>query len=237
MITLKNLLIEVQNRCFETPAGAYMSNPDPKYKRLVTFANQAVRKILDAHDWNMLIYKALFDVVDGVDYYDLPYDFYRLVSDTTYKAGSYFPVTFPDTDQSIEKAKQYGGSGKYLGRFIGNSVEFVNVPPGTVSFMYVRKSMVTPESDGGDEPLSTIDFQRDSDIFLPNTSALDELLILGTQALYMRARGAEGADVVVSDYTYQLKQQIYNDTGARTLNDVCSEHPRVLWKHNPDYNP
>lgn len=232
MITLKNILQEVQERNFETSAVTYASNPAPKYRRLVKFANQAVRKIINAHDWSFLKKTATITIVDGTTLYDKPADYYRLIEDTAYRGNSYFPVEFPASDQSIEYRKQHNVGQIYQGRFYQGGIEFVNLPEGDITFEYVSDRMVQKYIDES----YGLKFTNDNDVFVPDSELLDELIILGTTALYLTAKRDESAGQAVAEYMYELNQQKYNDVGARTINDLQQpSQKRTLWRHNPNY--
>jgi len=230
MITLKEILQEIQDRNFETPTEVYATNPAPKYRRLLTFANQAVRKIIMAHDWSLLKRQHTVNVVDGQELYPLPEDYYSLINQTTYRGSTYFPIDFVANSQSIAFRRNYDIGQVHTGRLYRGQLEFVNFPAGPVTLEYMSNGLVLHEN--GDSDLK---FTADDDQFGADYSGLDELIVLGTLAIYLRAKQSDGLDVAIQDYASELKQQIYNDSGARYINNRGYDVPVKQAPFNPDY--
>lgn len=233
MITLKQILTAVEERNFQTPGGVYASSAKPQHRRLVNFANMACRDIIRAHDWSFLKEQGTITVVDGTTLYAKPDNFYRLIHDTFFRDGSYFRIEFPANDQSIEYRKAHNVGQIYEGRFYQGQIELVNLPAGGLTYLYIKDELVQSDADDS----YGIKFTDDNDTFLPDIDNLDELIVLATEAIYLERKEDSGAAGARAQYQRELKEQINNDIGSRSLNDLETGYSRrTLWKHNPSYD-
>lgn len=232
MITLKEILTEVEERNFQTPGGVYASSAKPQHRRLVSFANMACRDLIKAHDWSFLKEQGTITVVDGTTLYAKPDNFYRMIPDTFYRNGSYFRIDFPANDQAIEYRKAHNVGQVYEGRFYQGQFELINLPPGDLSYLYIKDEFVQSDADDS----YSIKFTDDNDTFLPDIDNLDELIVLATEAIYLERKQDSGAVSARAQYQSELDEQIANDIGSRSLNDLEDKHSRrTLWRHNPNY--
>jgi len=199
-MNLKDILTDVLNYMGEEPDDHYVGNIDSNYARLVVFANSAISDIVKAHDWSLLKKQATITVVDGTVLYDLPTDFDRLITDTSYTNDS--RVSLPTKDKIFAYDNN---SICYEGRLIGGQIEFRNIPPGDVTFNYVSKYAVQNNLAVNQER-----FTRDDDEWLLD----DELLMRMIRQRYSMQAGEQDPSVA-QDVTNRFKKLIFADVGAR----------------------
>ena len=228
-MNLKELLTQVQKRSRETIAVTYTSNNDPKIARLPTYADQAVRKIINANEWGFLKKLATITVVDGTTLYDLPSDYFGLVSDTMHRGSTFIPINFVANSQDIVLQKNYNTGQINTGRLYQGKVELINYPAGEATFEYVSNGFV---QDAATSNLG-LGFNSDNDEF--QYPALDELLICATHWMYLRSKGDESAGAAFEDYRDELRRQKINDQGARIIDNTGPRYARIHPPFNPDY--
>lgn len=210
-MNLKEIITSALEYLGEETADNYVGNTNTDISRLVVMLNASAADIVKKHEWNLLKKQNIINVVSGTVLYDLPDDYDRMISDTTYSNN--WSVDLPTSDSIVAFNTQFGSDYRYQGRLIGGKVEFINVPPGELSFDYISNGTVKA-LDGTIQSK----FLLDTDEWLLD----DELIIRAMRQRYQIQTG-EGDPTNGQDLANRLRDLQLADTGARTFN---SNNPR-----------
>lgn len=205
-MNLKEILTSVLEYLGEEPEDTYIGNQNTEYARLAVFANSSAADIVKVHTWGVLKKQHAINITDGVTLYDLPSDFDRLISNTTYTNNR--AVDLPSSDAVIAYNNLYGSSYNYQGRLLGKKVEFINAPVGKLVFDYMSNEPIEHYKSG-----TAKRFTNDGDKWLLD----DELLIRAIKQRYT-AQSGENDALAAQDLAARLRQVKIADTGSRSFN-------------------
>lgn len=231
--TLKQLLDRVSSLAGFDKASQYYGNTnDTNIETLVAIAQDVAQNQRDL-SLQKLIKQASIDLTNGtatdndqVFSYDLPSDFYSLVSDTVYQNGRIDPAQLPTPPSTWAYLISRAGpaSLRVRCRFIDDKL-YVFSPESsqTLAFEYISSKPiqeVTPTHPViSPNPTYLTEFTSDEDIWLLD-SRLFELEVLWR---YKRQKGIEGWQDNKTDYQLYENAVRARDGGAQTI------YPPACW--------
>jgi hypothetical protein len=179
-----------------------VGNSDDTAKQLLAMAKKVGTELVRDYDWQEMIQEATFITAASVSAYDLPSDYERLVSDTSWDRTTARRSLGNSTARqwNLLKAWPTSSSISYSFRIIGGQVQLQPVPPADITFAYEYLSKNYCESSGG---TSQEIWTADTD--LPKLS--DDLFINGIRYYMLKANNlpygdAEGEyDAVITSRT------------------------------------
>lgn len=191
--------------------AAFASSADVDDKQMVHIANRVVREVREFYDWSALASTHHIAIVDGQTRYDLPDDYFSVVSDSAWETNGSrkcdFPV--PKNRWFMYKFSSLTDAGTIRARLYGNQIE-LHEPSVTTGFdlEYITKYLV---EDTANTPKEM--FTDDTDLFVLD----DDLMIKGIQAYWTRNKMMPMAPDMMAEFMDSMRYNIGRDNSGQTI--------------------
>jgi len=215
----------------------FIGADDDTAKQLVAFAAKVGEEMVRDYDWQEMIQEATFTSVADVNTYDLPSDYDRIVSDTTWNRTSTRRRVYGNTTARQWNAiKAYGftSSVAYNFRLIAGQIQLQPTPAAGLTFAYEYLSKAYCTDSGG--TARTDGWVADTDI--PALPA--DLFIAGVRYYFSKANNLPYGDAE-AEYDAIIMSRTQKNTPSQAVNmsaNVCRPGRRRVGRVNiPDVIP